>query len=46
MMDLTNNNNFLSAVTPRFSEKYKTAAETALYSCYSSVLEVKKLTLD
>src|ERR1700743_1662535 len=22
-------------VTPRFSEKYRTAAETALYSCYS-----------
>jgi len=27
-------------VTPRFSERYKTAAETALYSCYNSVLEV------
>ncbi|XP_021957884.1 protein GDAP2 homolog [Folsomia candida] len=31
--------NLLLTVTPRFSEKYKTAAETALYSCYSSVLE-------
>lgn len=27
-------------VTPRFSEKYRTAAETALFSCYKSVLEV------
>jgi O-acetyl-ADP-ribose deacetylase (regulator of RNase III) len=27
-------------VTPRFSEKYKTAAETALFSCYNGVLEV------
>jgi hypothetical protein len=28
-------------VSPRFCEKYKTAAETALFSCYSSVLEVR-----
>lgn len=30
-------------VTPRFSEKYRTAAETALFSCYKSVLEVRKI---
>jgi hypothetical protein len=27
-------------VTPRYSDKFKSAAETALFSCYNSVLEV------
>ena len=32
-------------VTPRFSDKYRTAAETALFSCYKSVLEVSVKTI-
>lgn len=28
-------------VNPKYSDKYKTAAETALYSCYNNVLQVK-----
>jgi hypothetical protein len=28
-------------VGPKYSDKYKTAAETALYSCYNGVLQVR-----
>ena len=32
-------------VCPRYSDKYKTAAEMALFSCYNSILEVSSISL-